>query len=106
MGGRPGTKQRLGDGRLCCCCPCLQRPAHHQPTQPLTPSPLPSPCPQVREWIGGVGVENIGKRLVNSREGKVEFDKPSMPLATLMHYGERAGVQRPSWGVGICCPPC
>ena len=42
---------------------------------------------QVREWIGGIGVENMGKRLVNSKEGKVEFDKPSMPLATLMHYG-------------------
>lgn len=42
---------------------------------------------KVREWISGVGVENIGKKLVNSREGKVEFEKPSMPLATLMQYG-------------------
>ena len=46
-------------------------------------------------------MENIGKRLVNSKEGKVEFDKPSMPLATLMHYGEQAGVERPSWGAGF-----
>lgn len=36
--------------------------------------------PQVREWISGVGVENIGKRLVNSREGKVEFEKPSVSV--------------------------
>ncbi|EFN60125.1 hypothetical protein CHLNCDRAFT_133490 [Chlorella variabilis] len=42
---------------------------------------------KVREWIQGTGVENIGKRLVNSREGKVEFDKPPMPLSTLMNYG-------------------
>ena len=33
------------------------------------------------------GVENIGKRLVNSREGKVEFEKPVMALSTLMKYG-------------------
>jgi hypothetical protein len=26
---------------------------------------------QVREFISGIGVENIGKRLINSREGKV-----------------------------------
>jgi hypothetical protein len=27
--------------------------------------------PQVRDFIKGIGVENIGKRLINSREGKV-----------------------------------
>ncbi len=32
----------------------------------------------MRDWITGVGVENIGKKLVNSREGKVEFEKPSV----------------------------
>ena len=37
----------------------------------------------------GTGVENIGKRLINSKEGKVTFDKPSMDLGTLMKYGER-----------------
>lgn len=42
---------------------------------------------KVREWITGTGVENIGKRLINSREGKVEFEKPSMNLSTLMQYG-------------------
>jgi hypothetical protein len=44
--------------------------------------------PQVHEWITSMGVENIGKRLLNSKEGKVTFDKPSMDLNTLMKYGE------------------
>ena len=61
----------------------LRRAARRRAHPELTPAPTP----QVREWIGGIGVENIGKRLVNSKEGKVEFDKPAMPLATLMHYG-------------------
>jgi hypothetical protein len=42
---------------------------------------------KVRDFITNTGVENIGARLVNSREGKVEFEKPSMSLATLMKYG-------------------
>jgi len=42
---------------------------------------------KVRDWITSTGIENIGARLVNSREGKVEFEKPSMSLATLMKYG-------------------
>jgi hypothetical protein len=42
---------------------------------------------KVREWITDQGVENIGARLVNSRAGKVEFEKPSMNLNTLMKYG-------------------
>lgn len=42
---------------------------------------------KVRDWIGSLGVENIGTRLVNSREGKVEFEKPAMSLVTLMKYG-------------------
>ena len=42
---------------------------------------------KVREFIETLGVENLGKRLVNSREGKVEFEKPAMSLATLMKYG-------------------
>jgi hypothetical protein len=39
---------------------------------------------QVRDWIKGMGVENIGKRLINSREGAVEFDKPTVRLALLV----------------------
>jgi hypothetical protein len=43
---------------------------------------------KVREFISGIGVENIGKRLINSREGKVEFDRPSMTLDILIKYGK------------------
>jgi hypothetical protein len=41
---------------------------------------------KVREWITKTGVEAMGPKLVNNRE-KVEFEKPSMPLSTLMKYG-------------------
>lgn len=30
----------------------------------------------------------MGKRLVNSREGKVAFDKPSMTIELLMSFGD------------------
>lgn len=43
---------------------------------------------KVREFIESIGVENIGKRLINSREGKVDFEKPQMNLATLLTYGK------------------
>ena len=36
-------------------------------------------------------MENIGKRLVNSREGKVEFDKPPVsraPNTVAFHQGQ------------------
>ncbi len=49
-------------------------------------------CTQVRDFVAQLGVENLGKRLVNSREGKVNFEKPKMDLATLMRFG-RALVQ-------------
>lgn len=42
---------------------------------------------KVREFVTTVGLENIGKRLVNSREGKVTFEKPEMDLDTLLKYG-------------------
>ncbi|CAI5492636.1 unnamed protein product [Closterium sp. Naga37s-1] len=41
----------------------------------------------VRNWVGSIGIENMGKKLVNSRSGPPEFEKPSMPLATLLEYG-------------------
>ena len=34
-----------------------------------------------------IGVENLGKRLINSREGKVEFERPNMPIEVLIKYG-------------------
>ena len=42
----------------------------------------------MREWIQGTGVENIGKKLINSKDGAVTFDKPSMTLNILMRYGD------------------
>lgn len=56
----------------------------------VTHSRLTSPAwlLQVRDFISGVGIENVGKRLINSKEGKVEFEKPAMSLATLLKYGQ------------------
>ncbi|CDP14353.1 unnamed protein product [Coffea canephora] len=42
---------------------------------------------EVRNWIGSTGVENIGKRLVNSREAPPSFEKPKMTLDKLLEYG-------------------
>lgn len=41
----------------------------------------------VREWIGGIGVEGIGKRLVNSREGPPTFEQPKITVEKLLEYG-------------------
>lgn len=41
----------------------------------------------VRDFVTSIGIENIGKRLINSAEGKVEFAKPAMTLDTLLEYG-------------------
>ncbi|KAL0341375.1 UNVERIFIED_CONTAM: Ribulose bisphosphate carboxylase/oxygenase activase, chloroplastic [Sesamum radiatum] len=42
---------------------------------------------EVRKWIGGVGVDNVGKKLVNSREGPPTFEQPKMTLQKLLEYG-------------------
>ncbi|KAK6136064.1 hypothetical protein DH2020_030169 [Rehmannia glutinosa] len=42
---------------------------------------------EVRKWIGGVGVEQIGRKLVNSREGPPTFEQPKMTLEKLLEYG-------------------
>lgn len=42
---------------------------------------------KVRDFVEEIGVENMGNRLVNSREGKVTFEKPAMPLEVLLQYG-------------------
>ncbi|KAF8061070.1 Ribulose bisphosphate carboxylase/oxygenase activase [Scenedesmus sp. PABB004] len=44
---------------------------------------------KVREFITGIGFENIGKRLINSKAGKVDFEKPNMPLEILIRYGKQ-----------------
>jgi len=42
---------------------------------------------KVREFVQDIGVEHLGQRLVNSREGKVEFERPEMTCDTLIKYG-------------------
>uniref|UniRef100_A0A0D9XVS3 Ribulose bisphosphate carboxylase/oxygenase activase, chloroplastic n=1 Tax=Leersia perrieri TaxID=77586 RepID=A0A0D9XVS3_9ORYZ len=42
---------------------------------------------EVRKWVTDTGVENIGKKLVNSREGPPEFEQPKMTIQKLMEYG-------------------
>ncbi|RWR86123.1 ribulose bisphosphate carboxylase/oxygenase activase, chloroplastic-like protein isoform X1 [Cinnamomum micranthum f. kanehirae] len=42
---------------------------------------------EVRKWIEGVGVEQVGKRLVNSKEGPPTFEQPAMTLEKLLEYG-------------------
>ena len=42
---------------------------------------------EVRNWIGDLGVDKVGKRLVNSREGPPTFEQPKMTLEKLMEYG-------------------
>ncbi|KAH1263215.1 Ribulose bisphosphate carboxylase/oxygenase activase 1, chloroplastic [Glycine max] len=42
---------------------------------------------EVRKWISVVGVDFIGKKLVNSKEGPPTFDQPKMTLSKLLEYG-------------------
>ncbi|KAB5538785.1 hypothetical protein DKX38_016318 [Salix brachista] len=42
---------------------------------------------EVRKWISVVGVDFIGKKLVNSKEGPPTFDQPKMTLEKLLLYG-------------------
>lgn len=42
---------------------------------------------EVRKWVSGVGVQGIGKRLVNSKEGPPTFEQPKMTLEKLLEYG-------------------
>lgn len=42
---------------------------------------------EVRKWISKVGVESIGKRVVNSKEGSPTFEQPNMTLRELLAYG-------------------
>ena len=43
---------------------------------------------KVREFIKDIAYENLGKRLVNSREGAVEFELPVLTLEILLSYGK------------------
>ncbi|KHN07580.1 Ribulose bisphosphate carboxylase/oxygenase activase, chloroplastic [Glycine soja] len=42
---------------------------------------------EVRKWISGVGVDGIGKKLVNSKDGPPTFEQPKMTLEKLLLYG-------------------
>ncbi|KAI6686869.1 hypothetical protein NL676_032782 [Syzygium grande] len=42
---------------------------------------------EVRKWISGVGVESVGKKLVNSKEGPPTLEQPKMTLEKLLEYG-------------------
>jgi hypothetical protein len=42
---------------------------------------------KVREFVVAHGFENLGKQLVNRRDGKVQMEKPSITVNTLMSYG-------------------
>merc|ERR1711985_59050 len=42
---------------------------------------------KVREFVIAHGFENLGKQLVNRRDGKVQMEKPSITVNTLMSYG-------------------
>lgn len=42
---------------------------------------------EIMKWISGIGVENIGRRLVNSKEGPPTFEQPKMTLSKLLEYG-------------------
>lgn len=43
----------------------------------------------MRSFVGDQGIENLSKRLINSREGKVQLPKPAMSLDVLMRYGRQ-----------------
>jgi hypothetical protein len=42
---------------------------------------------EVRKWVLSTGIENIGKNLVNSKNGPPTFEKPAMTIQKLMEYG-------------------
>lgn len=41
----------------------------------------------MRKWISSVGVGNVGKKLVNSKEAPPTFEQPKMTLDKLLEYG-------------------
>lgn len=42
---------------------------------------------EVRKFVSGIGVENVGKRLVNSKEEPPKLDQPKMTIQKLLKYG-------------------
>ncbi|MCO5567434.1 hypothetical protein L7F22_021125 [Adiantum nelumboides] len=42
---------------------------------------------EVRKWVGEIGVESMGKMLVNSKAGPPKFERPAMTVEKLLGYG-------------------
>ncbi|XP_010691068.1 ribulose bisphosphate carboxylase/oxygenase activase, chloroplastic isoform X1 [Beta vulgaris subsp. vulgaris] len=42
---------------------------------------------EVRKWVSSVGIDAIGKKLVNSKDGPPVFEQPKMTLEKLLEYG-------------------
>lgn len=42
---------------------------------------------EVRKFVSGIGIENVGKRLVNSKEEPPKLDQPKMTIQKLIEYG-------------------
>ena len=42
---------------------------------------------EVRKWIVETGLDTVGKKLVNSRDGPPTFEKPAMTPEKLLEYG-------------------
>ncbi|MBT2927877.1 hypothetical protein PN39_18725, partial [Vibrio anguillarum] len=42
---------------------------------------------EVRKWVSGTGIEQIGDKLLNSRDGPPTFEQPKMTLEKLLGYG-------------------
>ncbi|XP_030929362.1 ribulose bisphosphate carboxylase/oxygenase activase, chloroplastic isoform X1 [Quercus lobata] len=42
---------------------------------------------EVRKWVSTVGVDGVGKKLVNSKEGPPTFEQPRMTIEKLLEYG-------------------
>ncbi|KAL5709500.1 AFG3 protein [Ranunculus cassubicifolius] len=43
---------------------------------------------EVRKWIASVGIEGIGKKLVNSKDGPPTFEQPKITIEKLLEYGQ------------------
>lgn len=41
----------------------------------------------MRKWISGIGVQGIGKSLVNSKDGPPTFEQPKMTIEKLLECG-------------------
>jgi hypothetical protein len=91
LGRQRNSLPRPSSGlRILCSVHCPDRALlndNHTHPHSHTPSPL-HPSQQVREFVESIGHENLNKRLVNSKEGKVVFEKPKMGIEILMAYGK------------------